>query len=100
MSAVFFLDNVDAQALTIEPAEFDRAIAKSKRYAKEINLRIIHRNDPLPSSIFHGETNRTNFGNGVNNADEDVDKILLKYRREKATSSQTACTPINIYKGF
>jgi hypothetical protein len=37
VSAVFFLDNVDAKALTIDPEEFDRAIAESKRRAKSEN---------------------------------------------------------------
>jgi hypothetical protein len=37
VSGVFFLDNVDAKALTIEPEEFDRAILQSKMKAKAAN---------------------------------------------------------------
>ncbi|RYG65313.1 hypothetical protein EON64_12205, partial [archaeon] len=35
VSAVYFLDHVNAQALTIEPEEFDRAIAQSKQRGRQ-----------------------------------------------------------------
>ena len=106
VSAVFFLDNVDAKALTIEPEEFDRAILQSRMRAKAANDKALSLQQR--QLLLHSQSNRKNKNtkknaslnarqtsgglggtavqeNGVHEEDDDddvdLDSLLANYKK-------------------
>ena len=102
----------DAQALTIEPAEFDRAILRCKMQAKEANMRLLVR-----SSKYRGASLGLSYDRllhprardeedteaAARSAEEEVDLLLAQYQRDKVASAksfQLSSSVFNLYKGF
>lgn len=115
VSAVYFLDNVDAQALTIEPAEFDRAILKCKLQAKEANMKLLNkrtrnlRNPFLLSSLSHSwpakssrQQGGDSEGEGIGveaevdgEGEETEEHLFMQYEEEKHSLLKANFTSIH-----
>jgi hypothetical protein len=99
VSAVFFLDGVDAQALTIDPEEFERSLRRCKEMARQSDLKRLrqlqrrNKNNNIFFSFFgEREANASD-----NDEDEvDIDCLYQKYLYEK--DSYLSKQFINIHK--
>jgi len=100
VSAVEFLENVDAQALTMEPEEYDRAILQSKMKAKAVNERILQqhlKNASLQGKqksekAHKGRKSRSNShadGEMRSDDEEDVEKLLSEHKKAMLVNSRT-----------
>lgn len=99
VSAVHFLDNVDSKALTIEPDEFDRAIARSRAVAKERN-RLMEEaaNNSISSSNNSGRKVASDGSGGAAAAGEDgevdedgdTDALLSEYHKALNSTKKQA----------
>ena len=102
VSAVYFLDNVDAKALTIEPDEFDRAIQRSKhnakalnehRYAKYNHYSMNKDNHSGHSLDSHSNRNR-NMDITVVSSELDIEKLLAEYKKSVHIVNKKEFIPI------
>lgn len=95
VSAVFFLDNVDAKALTIDPDEFDRAIAESKRRAKSGNeqLRVARTADIRHSS---SESSSDNPSASAMVHLLDVEHLMTDYKRSVHALRKKEAAPVAV----
>lgn len=74
VSAVHFLENVDAKALTIEPGEFELAMERCKNASKAMNESSMKRHQSKVNSNDGSRNRSTSFGNsGKNSKSVDVD---------------------------
>lgn len=96
VSAVFFLDNVDARALTIDPEEFDRAIAESKRRAKTENdqLRVQARTaDRSRHSLVDSSSDNSPASAEVHLV--DVEHLMADYKRSVHALRKKESVPVS-----
>lgn len=97
VSGVYFLDNVDAKALTIEPEEFDRAILQSKMQAKAANDRALQLQQKHAQDSATGQTNgvKTKPGGVRRSTSEDgeedvsIDQLLSDYKKAVNINNRT-----------
>lgn len=87
VSAVYFLDNVDAKALTIEPEEFDRALARSKLKAKAANASAVMQLQKKQQQL--AENKKNNRGNNGESDDVSIEQLLVGYRKAIQLNNKT-----------
>lgn len=89
---MYFLDNVDAKALTIEPDEFDRAIQRSKHKAKNMNDKrySMYKNHSLKNNNTTIKSMEEKDSIMIDNnydssssikSDLDIEKLLIDYKK-------------------
>lgn len=87
---MYFLDNVDAKALTIEPDEFDRAIQRSKHKAKNMNDKrySMYKNHSLKNNNNMKSMEEkdsimidNNYDSSSVKSDLDIEKLLIDYKK-------------------
>lgn len=112
VSAVEFLENVDAQALTMEPEEYDRAILQSKMKAKAVNEMILQqhlRNEHAGRQAKNGHKNAKSRSNshtaegiestGRSDEEMDIDKLLSEHKKALLVNSRTDAVSVQeIYR--
>lgn len=99
VSAVFFLDNVDAKALTIEPEEFDRAILQSKMKAKAANDKVILQQQKNMAKYVakNGMANANNTRSGATGeAEEDFNVETLLRDHKKALNANNKVDVVSV----
>ena len=98
VSAVEFLENVDAQALTMAPEEYDRAILQSKMKAKAVNERILQQHLNNANKVSKQKSEKAHKGrksqsnshvDAVRSDDEDVEKLLSEHKKAMLVNSRT-----------
>ena len=112
VSAVFFLDNVDAKALTIEPEEFDRALLQSKMKAKAVNDKALvlqqkqltalknKMQSKAGSSKKLGAIGNVNINNIDMDSDSDgddgieIEKLLTDYKKSTVTNNKVEAVSV------
>jgi len=111
VSAVYFLDNVDAQALTIEPEEFDRAILRCKQQAKDANMKLLKDHPHTRKGIelglklgYGGHKEKKEDEKEFVEGDGEVDGVKELFERYKEEtnrlSKQKYVSVVSIYKGM
>ena len=112
VSAVEFLENVDAQALTMEPEEYDRAILQSKMKAKAVNEKILQqhvRNEHARKELKNGHKGRKSRSNshaaegletaGKSDDEADIEKLLSEHKKALLVNSRTDAVSVQeIYR--
>ena len=87
ISSVYFLNNVDSKALTIEPEEFNRSLLQSKMIAKKSNDNIIQQHKLLQQQQHSNSSNNntsttTNNNNNEKEIIQDIEKLVNNYKKE------------------
>jgi hypothetical protein len=100
VSGVYFLDNVDAKALTIEPEEFDRAILQSKMQAKAAKDRALlqqQRQTELSNGNTAGVKGQRQLTRSVGNEVEEevsLEKLLSDFKKAVNSNNRTDAVSI------
>lgn len=100
VSAVHFLENVDATALTIAPEEFEISIEKSKLEAKKLNDLTNKRHQSRNISLNQRKTSDDSKNLGLDYSEEDIFKQLEGWVDDSSTSSSSNKTKLEIYRKF